>query len=131
MLGKFIEIEGPDDEQIEKVQKQLGLEKLSHIPQSYAHLMEEALKKTRAELEIRVRERTAELVRANEALSRSETLTRIVLDTMPIGVWLVDATGKIVEGNPAGRRIWAGARYADIDQYGEYKGWRVGTVKRR
>jgi PAS domain S-box-containing protein len=92
--------------------------------------LEEALKKSHDELEIRVRERTAELVRANEALSRSETLTRIVLDTMPIGVWLVDATGKIVEGNPAGRRIWAGARYVDIDQYGEYKGWRVGTGKR-
>jgi len=46
MLGKFIEIEGPCDEQIEKVQKQLGLEKLSHIPRSYAHMMEEALKKT-------------------------------------------------------------------------------------
>ncbi|MHB0946244.1 MAG: class IV adenylate cyclase [Sedimentisphaerales bacterium] len=45
MLGKFIEIEGPSDEQIEKVQKQLGLEKFSHIPQSYAHLIEEAIKK--------------------------------------------------------------------------------------
>lgn len=92
--------------------------------------LEDALKKSRDELEIRVRERTAELVRANEALSRSEKLTRIVLDMMPIGVWLVDATGKIVEGNPAGRRIWAGARYVGIDQYGEYKGWRVGTGKR-
>src|SRR3972149_6592288 len=34
MLGKFIEIEGPDDKQIEKVQKQLGLGKLSHIQKS-------------------------------------------------------------------------------------------------
>ena len=31
---------------IEDVQKQLGLGNLSHIPQSYAHLMEEAIKKT-------------------------------------------------------------------------------------
>ena len=46
LLGKFVEIEGPDDVMIEDVQKQLGLGNLSHIPQSYAHLMEEAIKKT-------------------------------------------------------------------------------------
>ncbi|MEK6698627.1 MAG: PAS domain S-box protein [Nitrospirota bacterium] len=92
--------------------------------------LEEALKKNHAEQEIRVQERTAELVKANEALNRSETLTRIVLDAVPIGVWLVDAAGKIVEGNPAGRRIWAGARYVGIEQYGEYKGRRVGTGER-
>lgn len=46
LIGKFIEIEGPDDKIIEDAQKKLGLEKISHIPQSYAHLMEEAMKKT-------------------------------------------------------------------------------------
>lgn len=46
LLGKFVEIEGPDDKLIENAQKQLGLENLSHTPQSYAHLMEEAIKKT-------------------------------------------------------------------------------------
>jgi adenylate cyclase, class 2 len=46
LLGKFIEIEGPNDKLIEDAQKQLGLDDLSHISQSYAHLMEEAIKKT-------------------------------------------------------------------------------------
>ncbi len=46
LLGKFVEIEGPNDTLIENAQKQLSLEHLSHIPQSYAHLMEEAVKKT-------------------------------------------------------------------------------------
>ena len=46
LLGKFMEIEGPSDDTIEQVQKQLGLANLKHIPQSYAHLMEEAIKKT-------------------------------------------------------------------------------------
>ncbi len=46
LLGKFIEIEGPNDILIEDIQKQLGLGNLTHIPQSYAHLMEEAIKKT-------------------------------------------------------------------------------------
>lgn len=45
LLGNFVEIEGPGDEIIEDAQKQLGLGNLSHIPQSYAHLMEEAVKK--------------------------------------------------------------------------------------
>lgn len=46
LLGKFIEIEGPSDSVIEDAQKKLGLEKIQHTPQSYAHLMEEAIKKT-------------------------------------------------------------------------------------
>ena len=45
MLGKFVEIEGPDDATIEKVQKELGLENIQHQPLSYAHLMEDAIKK--------------------------------------------------------------------------------------
>jgi adenylate cyclase class 2 len=46
LLGNFVEIEGPNDAMIENAQKQLGLEKIPHTPQSYAHLMEEAIKKT-------------------------------------------------------------------------------------
>jgi predicted adenylyl cyclase CyaB len=46
LLGKFVEIEGPDDTTIENVQKQLGLDNISHTPQSYAHLIEQAIKKT-------------------------------------------------------------------------------------
>lgn len=45
LLGKFIEIEGPQDSMIEEAQKRLGLGTISHTPQSYAHLMEEAIKK--------------------------------------------------------------------------------------
>jgi len=44
LLGKFVEIEGPDDAIIEQVQKELGLENIQHQPLSYAHLMEEAIK---------------------------------------------------------------------------------------
>ncbi|MFA5293076.1 MAG: class IV adenylate cyclase [Phycisphaerae bacterium] len=46
LIGKFVEIEGPDDDTIEQAQKELGLGNLKHIPQSYAHLMEEAIAKT-------------------------------------------------------------------------------------
>ena len=43
LIGKFVEIEGPDDESIEAIRKKLGLEHLQHIEHSYAHLLEEKL----------------------------------------------------------------------------------------
>jgi signal transduction histidine kinase len=49
---------------------------------------------------------------------------------LPVGVWVTDRRGRIVEGNPAGKQIWAGARYVGIEQYGEYRGWSVSTGKR-
>ena len=39
ILGDFVEIEGPDEEQIAKVQKSLGLTDLPHISKSYASLL--------------------------------------------------------------------------------------------
>lgn len=46
-----------------------------------------------------------------------------VLDILPVGVWLIDESGAIVYGNPAGQNIWGGARYVGVDQFREYKGW--------
>jgi adenylate cyclase class 2 len=40
-LGDFVEIEGPDDKQIARVQESLGLANLSHIPKSYASMIKE------------------------------------------------------------------------------------------
>lgn len=45
LLGKFIEIEGPNDKIIEQVQNKLGLGHLVHMPKSYAHQIEDELKK--------------------------------------------------------------------------------------
>ena len=61
--------------------------------------------------------------RAEEALRRSEAQLRAVLEHLPVGVWFTDAAGRIVFGNPAGGRIWGGARYVGIDQFDQYKGW--------
>ena len=44
LLGDFVEIEGPDDEEIAGVQRDLELSDLPHIVQSYADLMEEKLR---------------------------------------------------------------------------------------
>ena len=43
LLGNFIEIEGPDEESIADVQRNLGLANVSHIQESYAFLMDEKL----------------------------------------------------------------------------------------
>ena len=44
LLGKFVEIEGPDEKKIAAVQKKLGLTDLPHIPESYAVLMQKKLR---------------------------------------------------------------------------------------
>lgn len=58
---------------------------------------------------------------------RAEMLFRKVVETMPIGIWLADADGKLVLSNSAGQSIWAGSRYIGVDHYGEYKGWWVAS----
>jgi len=65
--------------------------------------------------------------RAEQKLKEQEAMLRNVLETLPIGVWIVDAKGTILHGNRAGQRIWAGARYVGIDEYGEYKAWWADT----
>ena len=41
----------------------------------------------------------------------------------------MDRKGRITHGNPAGLRIWGGARYVGPDRFGEYKGWWSDTGK--
>lgn len=71
-----------------------------------------------------------ELEKAEEALRHNEQLLRLVLDTLPVGVWITDRQGQILMGNPAAQQIWEGARYVGINHYGEYKGWWADTGKR-
>jgi diguanylate cyclase (GGDEF)-like protein len=56
-------------------------------------------------------------------------LLQQVLTALPVGVWILDESGRILYGNRAGQRIWAGARYVGIEGYAEYKGWWAKTGK--
>jgi len=67
--------------------------------------------------------------RVEQELKEQEAMLRTVLETLPVGVWIVDAKGTILHGNQAGQRVWSGARYVGIEQYGEYKGWWADTGK--
>ena len=60
---------------------------------------------------------------AEEALRQSEELLRKVMENLPVGVWLVAPDGRITFGNPAGREIWAGAKFVGLDSFGMFRGW--------
>jgi len=60
---------------------------------------------------------------SENSLRETERMLRQVLETLPVGIWVMDRTGRILHGNAAGQRIWGGARYVGPEQFGEYKGW--------
>lgn len=68
--------------------------------------------------------------KSDMAIQEREKLLESVLETLPLGVWIVDKEGRILLTNPAGREIWAGFRPVDIPDYGKYKGWWVATGKK-
>ena len=63
-------------------------------------------------------------------LLKSSGLLELVLEALPVGVWIIDQQGHIIYGNPEGKKIWAGSRYVGIEQYGEYRGWWRSTGQR-
>jgi signal transduction histidine kinase len=67
--------------------------------------------------------RVVERTWAQEALRNNEALLQKVLETIPVGVWLLNRQGEIIQSNPEARRIWAGAHDVGMDQVGLYKAW--------
>lgn len=67
--------------------------------------------------------------KAELELARTEKTLRKILDALPVGVWLMDSSGQIVQGNAAGQTIWGGARYVPPEQFGEYRGWWLDSGK--
>ncbi len=70
-----------------------------------------------------------ERVRMEQEIIANEHLLKGIFDILPVGVWVADRNGRIVSSNPAAERIWKGARYVDVPQFGEYKGWWVDSGK--
>lgn len=66
---------------------------------------------------------------AEKALQASEALLQTAINILPVGLWIIDAEGKIVTSSAAAQRIWAGIHYVGIDQLGKYKGWRTDSGK--
>jgi PAS domain S-box-containing protein len=73
--------------------------------------------------------RLIERKRAEKALRESEALLHAAVNILPVGLWIINAEGKIVTSSAAAQKIWAGVHYIGIDQLGEYKGWRTDSGK--
>jgi signal transduction histidine kinase len=50
-----------------------------------------------------------------------------VLEILPVGVWVMDKTPQVILGNPESQRIWADARYVEMQHGDQYFAWRVDT----
>ncbi|NPV06494.1 MAG: PAS domain S-box protein [Anaerolineae bacterium] len=60
---------------------------------------EDALQRANAELDLRVQERTAELLRLNQALAESEERFRLAFEHAPVGMALVGLDGRFLRAN--------------------------------
>jgi len=67
--------------------------------------------------------------KAEAALVENEALLRKVLEALPVGVWILNKDGVIVQANPASVEIWGGVRFVGIEDFGQYKGWWLDTGK--
>jgi PAS domain S-box-containing protein len=65
--------------------------------------------------------------RVERALAENERRSRTVLDTMPIGVTVIDRDGNIVLTNPASQRVWSEMISSGRERYARSKGWRHDT----
>jgi PAS domain S-box-containing protein len=64
-----------------------------------------------------------ERARNVEAVAQSTRLLQQVLETLPVGVWVIGPSGRIIYGNAAGQQLWGGVRYVGIDGFAQFKGW--------
>lgn len=69
----------------------------------------------------------AENIEAEASIRNKQRLLQGIFDILPVGVWIADASGRISANNPAAERIWRGARYVPVAEFGQYKGWWVDT----
>ena len=61
--------------------------------------------------------------RAETALAWREQELRIMLESLPVGVWFTDAQGKMVLDNPAAREIWAGVKQVSMSNVEQSMQW--------
>ena len=60
---------------------------------------------------------------AEEKLAQNEQLLRVVLDTLPVGVAVVDVAGDVIVNNPSSTRIWGNVIASGPERYARSKGW--------
>ncbi|MBN2346367.1 MAG: PAS domain S-box protein [Candidatus Aminicenantes bacterium] len=63
--------------------------------------------------------------RAETALRHNENLLSKIFDILPIGLWLADASGRLMRSNETGRRIWGAEPMVGPEEYGVFKARRL------
>lgn len=64
-----------------------------------------------------------------EEITSHHKMTTLILEHMPVAVWILDKDGSIVSVNAEGKKIWGDAKYLPIDQFDAYRGWSPVTGK--
>ena len=115
-----------------------GRDEIARLGQTIAQASEllmardHELRAAHAELESRVRERTAELQKANDDLYHSNAMRNAVMSCSPLSIWAVDLNGNITFWNAAAERTfgWSAAEVMGKpvpvipeDFKGEYQEW--------
>lgn len=67
----------------------------------------------------------SERKQVEEALRISESLFKKVFEILPIGLWIADKNGKLMQGNPAGVKIWGKEPRVPQSEYGLFKARRL------
>lgn len=62
---------------------------------------------------------------AEEKLKKSESTLQKIFNILPIGLWFADKTGKLINGNPAGVKIWGAEPKVSMEEYGVFKARRL------
>ncbi len=68
---------------------------------------------------------TTDRRRAEEEVKTREAFLRKIFEILPVGLWFTDKTGTLVEGNPAGVRIWGAEPHVHPSEYGVFKARRL------
>ena len=63
-----------------------------------------------------------------QTISETNILFRKVVETLPVGLYLADRSGRIIASNPAGDQIWGAHPVGPVNS-DEYRAWRVDTGK--
>lgn len=66
--------------------------------------------------------------RAEEVVRSRERLLTTVVDVLPVGVWITDARGNVVQDNAAGARMWGNEPCPALLAETPLKGWRLGSL---
>ena len=77
------------------------------------------------EMEIAEVEDITEHKHAEEAMRRSESMFKKVFEILPVGLWIADKHGQLIQGNPAGVKIWGKDQKVGQDGYGIFKARRL------